>query len=271
MTPDPHLRLALACTAALVSFGAAVSTLEWLRNRRQLRDDGLFSWRVVGTRPALLGAAGAAAGALLSYRGFVGVLGVRLAALVVLPAAVWTGRGATVVLVAALGTTLLLNVRSPFGMDGSDQMTTQVLGALFLGSLPGTRLALEAALVFIALQSCLSYFTSGAAKALSPAWRRGDAVFRIFNTRTYGSPGAARFLAAHPAATRAAGHGAVAMECAFPLVLVVPYPFTLVFLAWGVAFHLVNALVMGLNSFLWSFVATYPAILYTAALLHRLL
>jgi len=36
----------------------------------------------------------------------------------------------------------------------------------------------------------------------------------------------------------------------------------LVFLGWGLAFHLMNALVMGLNSFLWAFLATYGAIIY---------
>lgn len=273
MNTIPDLRPYLAGVAALVSIGAAISTLEWLRNRRHLQDDGLFSWRVIGTRPAVLrpGPARALAGALLSYPRFVGVLGVRLVAVAVLPAALWTGHAATPVLAVALATTLLLNFRSPYGMDGSDQMATQVLGALFLGSAAGTPAAMAAALVFIALQACLSYFTSGVAKVLSPAWRQGDAVFRIFNTRTYGYLPAARFLAAHPAATRVAGWGAVAMECAFPLVLVVGWPYALVFLLWGATFHLMNALVMGLNSFLWSFVATYPAIVYTAFLLRAAL
>lgn len=40
-------------------------------------------------------------------------------------------------------------------------------------------------------------------------------------------------------------------------------PFRTSFFAWGLLFHLANALVMGLNSFIWAFVATYPAILFT--------
>ena len=34
--------------------------------------------------------------------------------------------------------------------------------------------------------------------------------------------------------------------------------------AWGVAFHVMNAVVMGLNSFFWSFAATYPAVIFCA-------
>jgi hypothetical protein len=59
----------------------------------------------------------------------------------------------------------------------------------------------------------------------------------------------------------------VAAEVAFPLALPLGYPYGLVLLGWGVVFHAANALVMGINSFFWSFVATYPAILYCAWLL----
>ena len=34
------------------------------------------------------------------------------------------------------------------------------------------------------------------------------------------------------------------------------------YLAAGLAFHTANAMVMGLNTFLWAFEATYPAIIY---------
>lgn len=123
-----------------------------------------------------------------------------------------------------VATTSLLNLRSSYGIDGSDQMTTQVFGALFLGFLPGTTRAQDAALWYIALQACLSYGTAGFVKVISPYWYRGDALFGIFNTRTYGHPAVARFLHGRP-------------------------------------------LVMGINSFFWSFLATYPAILYCAWLL----
>jgi hypothetical protein len=41
-------------------------------------------------------------------------------------------------------------------------------------------------------------------------------------------------------------------------------PWRLLFLGWGVAFHLGCAVVMGLNNFLWAFIATYPALLFAA-------
>ena len=57
----------------------------------------------------------------------------------------------------------------------------------------------------------------------------------------------------------------IVMETLFPLCLVVPQPWGWPFLGWGVAFHLLCAVIMGLNSFFWAFVATYPALLYASA------
>lgn len=271
MSTDPHPYIVLIAT--LASVGALISTLEWLANRRQLQSDGLFSWDVVGCRPIAVGqgAVKRTIGRLLSCRAFLVVLGLRALALLFLPFAIARGVGAVVLLGVVVAASLLVNLRSPFGMDGSDQMATQVFGALFLGYLSGSRLGLQASLWFIAAQTCLAYFTSGAAKALSEQWRGGSVVFGIFNTRTYGYEPAARFFYQYPRVTRLATYGAVTMECAFPLVLVVGWPTCLLFVAWGVSFHLVNALFMGLNSFFWSFVATYPAVVYGASVIEHLI
>jgi hypothetical protein len=260
--------LVLLGVAGLVTVGATISTLEWLVNWRQLRAGGLFSWEVVERRPALAGTLwGRFAGVFLAYPNVLGLLALRLVALLALLPAIASGRFVTWVLGVVVATTVLLNVRSPYGMDGSDQMATQVFGALFLGFLPGTTLALDAALWYIALQGCLTYATAGLVKVSSPLWHSGEALFGIFNTRAYGHPAVARFLHGRPGLTRVLGWTVVAAEVAFPLALPLGYPYGLVLLGWGVVFHAANALVMGINSFFWSFVATYPAILYCAWLL----
>jgi hypothetical protein len=266
-TADPHPYI--VATGTIASIGGAISTLEWIANRRQLADDGLYSWAVAGCRAATVGRGlvKRTVNWLLSYGPFLAILVLRLVALLILPSALWLNRWPVIVLGAVVVTTLLLNLRSPYGMDGSDQMSLQIFAALFLGYLSGTRLGLQVSLCFIGAQACLSYFTSGMAKALSPQWRTGGVVFAIFNTRTYGYEPAARFLYSHPSIAKAATYGAVTMECAFPLVLVVGWPFLVVFVAWGVAFHLMNATVMGLNSFFWSFSATYPAVIYLSVLI----
>jgi hypothetical protein len=260
MDPTPYL-LAVSLIASL---GAAVSTMEWVWGWRQLKDDGLFSWQVIGARNLTVGSGFLALCIdwLLSFRPFVSLLIVRVALLICLPYAIWSNRRPVLVLLAILISSLLLHLRSPWGMDGSDQMLTQIFGALFLGFLAGSPLAFKASLWFIAGQSCLSYVTAGIAKAISKDWQGGKVVFGIFNTRTYGYEPIARILLNQEGLTKALTWGAVAMECSFPLALLAGFPGCLVFVAWGFSFHLMNAVVMGLNSFFWAFVATYPAVIY---------
>jgi hypothetical protein len=61
------------------------------------------------------------------------------------------------------------------------------------------------------------------------------------------------------------------MECAFTIALIVGYPGCLLFIAWGLTFHLMNATVMGLNSFFWSFISTYPAVIYCSIMMAEVL
>lgn len=260
--------LALLGVGSVAGVGSAVSTLEWIYNRRQLAAGGLYDWQVVGNRHFAVrtGWRARLVNETLEYPRYVAVLALRFAATAVLPFCIWRGdRSLTLgVLTLVVATTLLVNLRSVYGMDGSDQMTTQVYGALFLGYASGTTLGLDAALWYIALQACFSYFTSGLAKALSPQWRRGAAVLNIFNTRTYGFEPVARVLRSRPRLSRCVDWSAFIVEMAFPLALVVGYPVVLLFVVWGVAFHAMNAAVMGLNSFLWAFAATYPAVIYVS-------
>ena len=264
MPTDPHLYV--AATALIVSVGAAISTAEWIHCRHQLQDGGLYSWQVIGTRPLMLRPGMIAAGLnrLLAFRPFVGVLWLRLVVLVCFPFTVWFNHGVIIALSIICLSSFLMHLRSPFGMDGSDQMNLQVFGALLLGHLGGSLLAYEASMWFVAAQACLSYFTSGLAKALSPHWQSGNVVFGIFNTRTYGYEPIARCLLYRPGLEKVLRWGAVAMECSFGLAPFAGFPGCLVFITWGVAFHAMNAVIMGLNSFLWSFVATYPAVVYCA-------
>jgi hypothetical protein len=259
--------------ALIACIGAAISTLEWIAGRDQLKDDGLFSWRVIGTRDIAIGTGRftRVLNWILSYTPFLGILVLRFIALILLPLAIWFHCGILSLLFVIMFSSLLMHLRSPWGMDGSDQMLTQVFGALFLSAMAGSLLTTQAALWFIAGQACLSYATAGVAKAVSPYWHEGNAVFAIFNTRTYGYEPIARFLLHRPRITKALTWGAVIMECAFTIALIVGYPGCLLFIAWGLTFHLMNATVMGLNSFFWSFISTYPAVIYCSIMMAEVL
>jgi hypothetical protein len=69
-------------------------------------------------------------------------------------------------------------------------------------------------------------------------------------------------LQSHPAATGAFEFVFVLWESVFPIALLVPPKILLLILAMGLIFHISCAWVMGLNTFIWAFLATYPAVIF---------
>ena len=124
---------------------------------------------------------------------------------------------------------------------------------------------------FITAQTCLCYLTSGMGKVISPVWRKGTAIRGILNTATYANTLAARVLRHRNVPVWPASWAVIIFELSFPLVLVAPTRLMFVLLVLGIIFHLGNALVMGLNTFLWTFLAAYPAVWYCHFLIRSIL
>lgn len=154
----------------------------------------------------------------------------------------------------------ILSYRTGIGGDGADQMISIVLAGLGTYSLLGSTPWSFVGLWFIALQACLAYVVSGSAKLLSPIWRSGEAPGAILNTRTYGCEPASRILRRNARLSKATAWSVVGFECAFALCLFAPPRLLIALLLVAGAFHLLNALLMGLNVFFWSYLATYPVI-----------
>lgn len=154
----------------------------------------------------------------------------------------------------------LIFVRVRPGLDASDAMTRIVLAANALRLVdPG---ALTAAFVlFVGMEACLAYFTSGFSKLGATAWIDGRSLAKIVTTVSYGDAGVARVVWRHLWLSRLASWSTVAIEVLFPLVLVVPLPLALALVAGAAMFHLFCARVMALGSFVWAFGATYGCVL----------
>lgn len=250
----------------LAAVGACIASAEMLTRRGNLRDPGLLGWPVSQLRHrALAGGAARVLDAAFAYPNVLALVGLRAAAAACLAVVAPRGGVEAALVATVAATSVALPLRSPFGMDGADQMATYVFCLLALALLLPHPAVIAACLWFIALQSCLSYLTAGVAKAVSREWMGGMALVGISSTRMYGAPPAAAFLRRHPALVPWLSRSVVAAECLFPLALVTPRPVALLLLAGGLLFHLLSAVFMGLNTFLWSFAATYPAILYCAA------
>jgi Vitamin K-dependent gamma-carboxylase len=256
----------------LASIGVFISSVELLTLKGEFEDGGLFSWDVLRTvSRATLSVGTGRPRQLISHPFFVpAVTGARALAALVLIFFSNNYALSTTCVFAIIAASILMFWRAPLGLDGSDQMSLIAFVAVAIHKLfPGDVHVAQASLWFIAIQGCLSYFVAGIAKIISPVWRSGEAVRRVLGTRTYGSRRSASFVSGRDGVCVALSWLLILFECTFPLALAFGKTGFAVFALLGIFFHITNAVIMGLNTFVWAFVATYPAILFCALSLRQ--
>lgn len=238
----------------IVSFGLCLDAFEVLAARSEYRR-GLYSASIMGRVASRSGTACPIQQYPASLAIPVAVISSCICA-VALPQA----RPVFVAMILVLHLTRLRYF--PIGLAGFDQMITIVLvGVLLAFVFPGTPVAI-AGLVFIAAQTCLAYFTSGFAKVVSASWRQGRAVTGILSTRAYGASGVGRLMSRHRYVGLLLDWTTIVFEMLFPAAVLAGGVVLLTWFAISVVFHATVALTMGLHMFIWTFGATYPAVLY---------
>jgi hypothetical protein len=256
----------------LASIGLLISSAQFLCLTPHFRESRLFGWDIIQTtyfrKPG--GPTRLVLNVLLGANGLVALLLVRvgcLIALLVLPDHCFT---LTLGILTAVVVLLVLEgLRFPFGLDGSDQMMLVIFAALCLRKLVHTPVADGLCLWFITGQACLAYFASGVSKLASRSWRNGTAVFGVFNTRSFGFSALAHALHNRPLLNRGIAWSVIGFELLFPVVLFGNAIVLWVVLAAGFGMHVLCALVMKLDSFVWAFLACYPAIVFCANEVHQ--
>lgn len=252
----------LYLTQMFLGVWAILSACEWLANRRLLHSHGLLAWHVLRLRAGIVMPL-TLANMLGSYTFFIASQVLRITAGFIL---LFTERPE--ISIYALGaltlTSAYVNFRVCFGGDGSDQMGLIVTVGAFLmsaGILSSDNCVTYAGIALISGQAFLAYFVAGVSKAASPIWRSGAAVKGVMQTTTFGHPWAGRVTSEHHLLSLAVGWAVIATEMLFPISIAAPPWLLLVCFVGFFIFHLNNAIFMGLNSFVFAFVATYPCIM----------
>ncbi len=253
----------------LAGIGAALGAIEVMHIRSEYRQGGIYDWGLLRTLwPWTAGGhLSSLTDALFRYPNYLAVMTVQLVASLLLLTQRLPALMPALVLVI-LATRVLFLLRHQYGGEGADQMQIIVFAGLAAYYVAPDAIGRHVALWFIGLQAIVAYLAAGTSKLSSPAWRDGRALVRVMNSDVFGNRVGARLLARVPQLSRVACWAVIIYECASPLLIVAgPLP-CLVFITCGVVFHLSNAAIMGLNKFLWSFGATYPALLYVSHDLH---
>ena len=278
------LDLAIRATLLLVLARSALNALEVLGSLADYRPSGALSWPCLSLERSWTrqGRLARPLDALLGSPGFF-VLNICQLALVILLAlsalfaprlqpgvAEATGQIAqSALLLLLLTLELLADLRNrTLGRDGSDRMHLVVLTAITVCCTFTDPRARAIPVGFLAVQVMLAYFTSGVVKALAPRWRSGEAFRIVLMSENYGCRPLGNLVTKWPSLGQISGWSVILFELGFPFVVLLgPRP-ALLLLILGLGFHFGVAAAMGLNGFVWSFAATYPAVFWLSTKIH---
>jgi hypothetical protein len=250
----------------IVAIGIAIDSLEILYSRHEYTSQGILSWDILklDSRFVLTGRSAWVFRCLLGSPGYLVLISFQLLLAVAIIAHV-PETLLPLCLTGILGIKLLSHLRNVHGgLDGSDQMQIIIFSSLAVFYWVTDLEARMIALWFIAAQSMLSYFAAGIAKLASPIWRSGDAIVGIMATDHYGNQLLSQLLRKNHHLAAIVCWSVILFECLAPTLVFAGPTSCLVFLGCGFIFHSVIAVMMGLNTFLWSFGATYPAVIFLA-------
>lgn len=257
-------------TVAILSGGLIISSLEELSSFAVYSSSGLLSWKVSRYRSSffLQGASAKIIDFIFADVQFHAILYVRLMLSVLLLITAFLQIVSPVLVILLFGLLLLNLLRSPFGLDGAYQMNIVVLFALSIAAVSGINSPIAKVCVwFIAGELILSYFIAGLAKVISPIWRRSHALPAIFSTKVYGHAGIFELVLRYKIISILLCWPMLAFELLFVFALL-SAPLCFFLCVIGISFHLFNAIFMGLNTFFFAFLATYPALFYCCTKMH---
>ena len=160
----------------------------------------------------------------------------------------------------ALGLVALVRFDGAYN-GGSDRLGLLLLICLLVARALPDSLWAEVAMGYLAMQLLLSYFIAGWVKLINPEWLRGRALRDVFMFSAYPVSESLRGWQQWPRLLWAMSCGVILLEVLFPLALLDARALWLALLLAGL-FHLANAMLFGLNRFLWVWLAAYPALLW---------
>lgn len=257
----PTVSTARALTEALAALMLAQQGAELLLLRESYSDEGVWPLALLKddyrSFPALLRKL---LGVLFAPRAFLLLIALRTLSGLFLPFTSHVG----VPLFAVLASILIcVRFRGVFN-GGSDYMTVVVLTGLTVTRIGPTALV-HAGVLYIAVQSLLSYFVAGVVKLKEPDWRHGRALPAFIAHPYYGAPPWLKALVARHTFALSLSWGVMLFEVAGPWLVAFPAS-ALGFVIVAGSFHVGTALAFGLNRFLFAWAATYPAILWLSTL-----
>lgn len=259
-------------TAAMLSIGTLISSLEDLISWPVFQTKGLLSWNVskLISKSFVESPFSKFLNFILQDKVFKASFYLRIICSILVFLFAVFGIVSPLLIIPLFLASILVALRSPYGLNGAYQMHLVILLSLSIGCIFGPNSSISSlCLWFIAAELLLAYFISGFAKLASPVWRQSMALKGIFSTHCFGHSTIYRLVSKNDLFTVAMSWTVFCFEMLFTAILFFSPTYAIFFLSIGFLFHLSNAIFMGLNDFLFAFSAAYPALLYCVIFLHQ--
>lgn len=260
-----EISTALYCTKQIISLAVILQTIELFHIRQSFSDQGVWRWGNLKVEFEIFSKLTQKFLAFtLKYENFLVLLALRLIAAVCLI----FYSNAFLFLYLLISTLLIsLRWRGTFN-GGSDYMTIIVLSALTFNSFfssPFENTLSEkvslAAIWYITIQICSSYFISGIVKIRRSNWRNGAALRGFMASTIYNDNSASRLISDNKIISIILSWAIIIFEVGFVVALLNPL-LCVGFIIFALAFHLANFYFFGLNRFIFAWTSCYPALLF---------
>lgn len=247
----------------LIAFAIILQSIELWQLRKQLRPSGVFSWEILKKDFLIFPPwAQKIFDLVLSYPSFMILIVIQIMAAISL---LFLSTGLAVYMLFLSVTLITLRWRGTFN-GGSDFMTLVVLMSLAVAeSFKTQSIIATGALWYMSIQVCASYFIGGIIKLKKSNWRQGLAIQNFIQTSIYTENQLTQIIMRHKKLAQFVSWLAMIFECSFPLALL-NTNLCMIYISIGFLFHLANFYFFGLNRFVWSWLAAYPALYYCSSL-----
>ena len=253
----------------ILAIQVIIATAELLTLHESYSDYGLFSWKVQRMGPRLkVQVKKLRLDFLCKYPNVLAVLIIRLISAIAIPLLIISNHSILLPLLLVTAISLVMQVRNSQSNDGSDQLPVICFIALLLADIIGTDLGRSIALIFIAAQASLAYGISGFLKMQKKGWYNGEYVTAVLRTSSYGDKYVHKVALKQPLLAKALGLAVIYGDAVLAFSFTFPPFICSCILIFGIGLHIGIARIMGLNTFLWSYVATYPALFYLSGMLY---
>ena len=244
----------------LLFLSLTISSVQNISNSAAFGPHGLFAWRFLKYAYREKGLEWAGLDIPFGRTGFILLNLLRLGLL----AAGFANAFLPMVLPALLLISAILYIRAFPPMSAADQLNTILLFCLVPSAWSASPALRAVSLCAIAGQVLFCYFSNGLLKSIAPGWWKGSHLKILLQTGNYSRKGIAGLAAkTGQPVFRLLGTVIVIWELSAVIVPFLPAALLWTFLGIGVLFHLTIAVVMGLNTFFWSYLSAYPAILFS--------